>query len=305
MRYALLAVLLAASAAFAAPIGKRVDIGDGRSLHIVCMGSGPHTVVMESGAALGFYEWWLVQNALKDRVRTCSYDRAGFGWSDPPTKERSVAGYISDLHALLQRSGEKPPFILVGHSMGGSFVQRYYWTYPSEVAGIIAVDPSNLESSQPKVPEMVQAIAAHRARRTKEMDQWRASGQWPKQEFPSELPTDLRNALIAESASRNWWEARFGEGALPDLDVQMTAEQRHIGVPLVVIAARWRKPAGWSEEAVERMRKHLLEGQQEIASRSLQGEIISTDAGHEVPIEAPDVVVREIERMARRVWPAP
>jgi len=240
---------------------------------------------------------------LRRRIRTCSYDRAGFGWSDPPAGPRSVAGYIDDLHALLQRSGEKPPFILVGHSMGGSFVQRYYWRYPAEVAGIIAVDPANLESSQPHLAEMEQAVAAHRARRTKEMEEWRATGKWPKQDFPVELPADLRARLIAESASRNWWEARFGEGALPDLEVSMTAEQRHIAIPLVVIAAQWRRPSGWSEEAIERQRKHMLEGQKEIASRSSKSEIVSTTSGHEVPIEAPDVVVREIEKMARIVWP--
>src|SRR3954453_16661925 len=93
-------LLLLTCAASAAPVGKRVDIG-GRTLHIVCMGEGPRTVLMESGAAEGFYEWWLVQSALKGEIRTCSYDRAGFGWSDPPSSERSVANYISDLHELL------------------------------------------------------------------------------------------------------------------------------------------------------------------------------------------------------------
>jgi hypothetical protein len=98
---ALIAILLlTACTALAGPIGRRVDIG-GRSLHIVCMGEGPHTVVLESGAAVGFYEWWLVQNALRDQIRTCSYDRAGFGWSDP-SSQRSVAGYIADLHELLR-----------------------------------------------------------------------------------------------------------------------------------------------------------------------------------------------------------
>ncbi|HEY4641705.1 MAG TPA: alpha/beta hydrolase [Thermoanaerobaculia bacterium] len=295
-------LLLLTCAASAAPVGKRVDIG-GRTLHIVCMGEGPRTVLMESGAAEGFYEWWLVQSALKGEIRTCSYDRAGFGWSDPPSSERSVANYISDLHELLRRNGEKPPFILAGHSMGGSIVQRYYWRYPSEVAGIIAVDPINAESNQAKVPEMQQAIAAHRARRTKEMEAWRASGNWPKQDFPSALPVDLRAQLIAASASRNWWEARFGEGALPDLDVTMSAEERHIGVPLVVIAARWTKPAGWSDEATERFRQHWLDGQKEIASRSEHSRIVFTDVGHEVPIEAPELIAREIRAMARVVWP--
>ncbi|HEV2719683.1 MAG TPA: alpha/beta hydrolase [Thermoanaerobaculia bacterium] len=295
------AVAMILAAVSTQPIGKRVDIG-GRSLHIVCMGEGPHTVVMESGAAVGFYEWWLVQTALRNEIRTCSYDRAGFGWSDP-TPSRSIAGYVADLHELLRRNGEKPPFILVGHSMGGSFVQRYYWRYPSEVAGIIAVDPANLESSQPKLPEYQQAAAAHRARRIKEMEEWRATDKWPKQGFPSQLPADLRETLVAASASRNWWEARFAEGSLPDIEVAMTAEQRRVNVPLVVIAAQWRNPPGWSDEATERLRKHMLEGEEEIASRSPQSKIVHTTASHEIPTEAPDVVVNEIRRLARQVWP--
>lgn len=183
------------------PVGRRVDIG-GRALLIVCFGEGPRTVVMESGAAVGFYEWWLVQNALRNDLRTCSYDRAGFGWSDPPA-ERTVAGYIADLHELLHRHGEKPPFILVGHSMGGSFVQRFYWRYPSEVAGIILVDPANLEASRPKLPQYQEAAAAHRARRAKEMEEWRADDRWPEQSFPTRLPRDLRSRLVAASASRH------------------------------------------------------------------------------------------------------
>src|SRR5581483_6856879 len=145
------------------PVGKRVDIG-GRSLHIVCMGQGPHTVVMESGVATGFYEWWLVQTALQKEIRTCSYDRAGFGWSDP-TPSRSVSGYVDDLHELLRRSGEKPPFIFVGHSMGGPFVERYYWRYPSEVSGMILVDPANVEAGFTAIPEYKTTAAAYRAKR--------------------------------------------------------------------------------------------------------------------------------------------
>lgn len=265
------------------------------------MGEGPRTVVLESGAAVGFYEWWLVQSALRDEIRTCSYDRAGFGWSDPPPS-RSVAGYVTDLHELLRRSGEKPPFLLVGHSMGGSFVQRYYWRYPSEVAGIIAVDAANAEWSRPKPPELQQAGTAHRARRTKEMETWRATDKWPKQDFPSELPRNLRRRLVAASASRNWWEARFAEGTLPDHAQAMTAEERRIDVPLVVIAARWRMPSGWSDEATERLRKYWLEAQEEIASRSPRSRIVRTTSGHDVPIEAPDVIVDEIRAMARVVW---
>jgi len=299
-RLLVLALICLGPLARAQPIGTRVDIG-GRSLHIVCKGRGAHTVVMESGAATAFYEWWLVQSALQDEIRTCSYDRAGFGWSDPPPS-RSAAGYVDDLHELLRRSGEKPPFILVGHSMGGPLVERYYWRYPSEVAGLILVDPANSEAGFTTIPEYKQAAAAHRAKRTREMEEWRAKNNWPKQTFPSQLPADLRARLVAASASRNWWEARFAEGALPDLDVSMPAEQRRINVPLVIVAAKWRNPPGWSDEVTERFRKHWREAQDEIASRSPHAKIVEVDSGHDVPIEAPGVVVNEIRLLARQVW---
>jgi pimeloyl-ACP methyl ester carboxylesterase len=282
------------------PIGKLVDIG-GRRLHLVCMGSGFPTVVMESGAAEGFYSWWLVQNELKKDVRTCSYDRAGFGWSDP-TPSRSVAGYVDDLHELLRRAGEKSPYILAGHSMGGSIVQRYYWRHPEEVAGIIAVDPANNEMSLPPFPALVEAVAAHRARRTKEMAEWRTTDKWPVQQFPSELPADLRAKLEAASASRNWWEARFAEGSLPDLELKMTPEQRRIGVPLVVItASKWSRPDGWPDETFAAFQARMRVSHDEIASRSPHAKRIDVPTSHSVQLEAPAVVAEQIRVMVAAV----
>jgi len=199
-------------------------------------------------------------------------------------------------------AGEKPPFIFVGHSMGGPIVQRYYWRYPSDVAGIILVDPSNEEAAMQTIPEMKAAVAANRARRTREMEDWRATNKWPPQQFPSELPADLRARLVAASASRNWWEARFGEGALPDLEVSMSPERRRIAVPFVVIRAQWRNPPGWSDEVMARFRRHWREAQDEIASRSGHTKVVETTSGHDVPIEAPAVIVNEIRLMAREVW---
>jgi len=296
-RMTLLAVFFAALSLSAQPVGKLVDIGNGRKLHIVCMGTGAPTVVMESGAAEGFYPWWLVQQKLRDEVRTCSYDRAGFGWSDP-TPSRSVSGYVDDLHALLAAAGEKPPFILVGHSLGGSFVQRYYWKYPNDVAAIVAIDPANNEASFPPFTEYREVAAKYRAKRTKEMEQWRATNKWPQQSFPSQLPADLRARLIAASASRNWWEARFAEGSLPDLEVAMTPEQRRIGVPLVVITAtKSQKPPDWTDEVFARYTARWRAEHEEIASRSKSGRIVEAPTSHSVQLDDPDVVANEIRKL--------
>ena len=294
-------LLFCASGVAAQPVGRLVDIGGGRRLHIVCMGSGVPTVVLESGAAEGFYSWWLVQSRLKDEVRTCSYDRAGFGWSDP-TPARSMSGYVDDLHALLAAAGEKPPFILAGHSMGGSLVQRYAWRYPKEVAAIVTIDAANSEASFPPFGPMHDVVAEHRARRTKEMEEWRATGKWPVQQFPAQLPADLRARLVAASASRNWWEARFAEGALPDLEVAMTPDERRLHVPLtVIVATRSTKPPAWSDDVFAAYQKRWRAMQEEIASRSADSRLIEAATSHSVPTEDPGLVAGEIRRIRMRL----
>jgi pimeloyl-ACP methyl ester carboxylesterase len=180
-------------------------------------------------------------------------------------------------------------------------VERYYWRYPSEVAGMILVDPANAEAGFTSTPEYKSTAAAYRAKRTKEMEEWRATNAWPEQTFPKQLPADLRSRLVAASASRDWWEARFAEGALPDLEVSMTSAERKINIPLVIIRAKGRNPPGWSDEATERFRKHWREEQDEIASRSTHAKVVEVDGGHDVPIEAPEVIVNEIRAMARQV----
>jgi pimeloyl-ACP methyl ester carboxylesterase len=203
---------------------------------------------------------------------------------------------------LLRRAGEKSPYILAGHSMGGSIVQRYYWRHPEEVAGIIAVDPANNEMSLPPFPALVEAVAAHRARRTKEMAEWRTTDKWPVQQFPSELPADLRAKLEAASASRNWWEARFAEGSLPDLELKMTPEQRRIGVPLVVItASKWSRPDGWPDETFAAFQARMRVSHDEIASRSPHAKRIDVPTSHSVQLEAPAVVAEQIRVMVAAV----
>jgi pimeloyl-ACP methyl ester carboxylesterase len=307
MRIAILATLLFAGTTLAEdqlPIGKLVDIG-GRSLHLVCLGSGSGrsspTVVFESGAAEGFYTWWNVQQLLCDEIRTCSYDRAGFGWSDPPPA-RSVAGYADDLHSLLEKAGEKPPFLLVGHSLGGSFVQRFYWRHPEGVAAIIALDPANAEADFPSFRAYQEAAKVHRARRIREMNEWCAKDEWPVQGFPDDLPEDLRARLIAKSPSRNWWEARFGEGELPDGLVSLSTDERKIGVPLwVITATSATRPSGWSQETFVAWRDYIRETQDELVSRSARGKRIAAPTSHSPQLDAPEFVADQIRAMVRLV----
>ena len=121
------------------PPGKRVDIG-GRKLHVNCTGAGGPTVILESGASSFAIDWALVQPAVSRTNRVCSYDRAGYGWSDPAPFDLRGDEAMRDLHAALDALGEKAPFVLVGQSMGGRFVRLFARRYPADVVGIVLVD---------------------------------------------------------------------------------------------------------------------------------------------------------------------
>jgi len=139
--------LLLAATGLAQPIdigpapGRLVDIG-GRRLHLRCSGSGSPTVVIEAGASAFAIDWTLVQPEAARARRVCAYDRAGSGWSDPRPDVETPARIVADLHALLAAAGERPPYVLVGHSAGGLYVRLYQLDYPNEVAGLVLVDPS-------------------------------------------------------------------------------------------------------------------------------------------------------------------
>jgi pimeloyl-ACP methyl ester carboxylesterase len=121
--------------------GRMIDVG-GRQLHFICSGTVSPTVVLEAGASSFAIDWSLVQPEIAKATRVCSYDRAGFGWSSPRGEVDTPARVVTDLHAALRTSGEKPPFVLVGASFGAMYVRLYQLDYPEEVVGLVFVDPA-------------------------------------------------------------------------------------------------------------------------------------------------------------------
>lgn len=121
------------------PPGKLVDAG-GLRLHVLVEGSGSPCVVLESGIAATSVSWKLVQPAVAEFTRVCSYDRAGLGWSDGGPV-RSLDRMVSELRQALHAVGMKPPYVLVGHSFGGLVVRAFAAWHPEEVCGLVLLDP--------------------------------------------------------------------------------------------------------------------------------------------------------------------
>ena len=120
-------------------VGQAVDIG-GRSLNIYCSGSGSPPVILDTGGSAPGYSNLPLQKLISKETRTCWFDRAGLGWSDPSPVTQTSAAIASDLHALLHAAKMEPPYIVVGQSFSGFNVRVFTKAYPSEVAGVVLLD---------------------------------------------------------------------------------------------------------------------------------------------------------------------
>jgi pimeloyl-ACP methyl ester carboxylesterase len=123
------------------PPGQMVNVG-GYRLHINCSGQGSPTVVLDAGSGGFSAQWVRVQREVSGTTRVCAYDRAGMGWSEMGPEPRDAKQISGELHTLLGKAGIEGPYVLVGHSFGGLYMQTYAARYPDEVAGVALVEAS-------------------------------------------------------------------------------------------------------------------------------------------------------------------
>ena len=122
--------------------GKLVRLPDGRHLNLRCEGVGKPVILFEAGFGAQSLAWSRVQALAGRSHRSCSYDRAGYGASDPGPLPRDGASIARDLDDVLRAERIAGPFVLVGHSTGGLYARLFADRRPRDVAGMVLVDPS-------------------------------------------------------------------------------------------------------------------------------------------------------------------
>jgi len=130
-----------------APRVAYANIGSYR-LAYECAGTGTPMVILEAGYTASGIDTYgqTILPALARRTRVCTYDRAGDGLSDPrPAWVRTLTGATQarELHALLEKIGARPPYVLVGHSYGGMVSREFAALYRADVAGMVLIDASS------------------------------------------------------------------------------------------------------------------------------------------------------------------
>jgi pimeloyl-ACP methyl ester carboxylesterase len=297
------------------PPGRLVDVG-GHRLHMLSLGRGGPAVVFDAPLGASHMIWSLVQPDVAKFTTALAYDRAGYGWSEAGPGPRTSSRAVEELHALLGNSGVKPPYILVGNSIGGLNVRLYAFRYPDEVAGLVLLDPAHedqfkrLPPSARTDPSFIRTLRLFRfgAR----FGLLRLLGM-PLGEGSSELlPIGLRPMARAAGFRSAWVAAVYDETLATEASfaevryARRALAERPLGdIPLIVLTRGEAEGDTTEEREAWRTWKEL---HNELAQESSRGQqVIVPGSGHFIEADKPQAVIDAIRTVCTisRLNPVP
>jgi pimeloyl-ACP methyl ester carboxylesterase len=274
------------------PSGELIDVG-GYKMHLDCTGQGSPTVILESGLADTWLSWYKVQPEVAHFTRVCSYDRAGMGWSDPSPKPRNGQAIVEELHTLLRNAKIAPPYVMVGHSLGGMYVRLYTHDYPDEVSGVVLVDSSHPDQFE-RFPHELSVYN----------DQFLRTLGWKMETMPLGIPrlmhwcgngaAALRPMLRTIDCQLGPWREHMAEyRSLNVTDAQVRAAGTLGDRPLVVLS---HDPG--TQAYSPKMTPVWIELQTELTHLSSNSsQVIAEGSGHMIQIDRPDLVIAAIQKV--------
>jgi pimeloyl-ACP methyl ester carboxylesterase len=286
-----------------------------------CAGKGAPIVVIENGLGDFSFNWVLVRNQVSRFTRMCTYDRAGYAWSDPGPKPRTFAQLNLELRDALSKLGESGLFVLVGHSYGGPVIRNFAAAYPNDVAGMVLVD-SAFEGERVgigggktiRLGDGAKGLAIPAPReQLKESDRPNltatgASAQQPLDAMYKALPPPAQKLQLWAQSPAQVSKLQDAEGSQLEWSGEYFAKwlsKPQAGVlgsiPLIVLT---RAEGGYGNDLdvpaaqIERERK---EGQAKLVLLSSNRKQIIVHSGHNMELEAPSDVTAAIREVVEAV----
>jgi pimeloyl-ACP methyl ester carboxylesterase len=250
-------------------------------MHLRCLGSNDSrvTVILEAGGGGFSSHWARVQELLAPSARSCAYDRAGLGWSEPGPAPRTMRQEVFELHELLDAGKIRRPLVLVGQSIGGLLVRMYAERYDGDVAGMVLVDPTHED-------DVLYNLRVARWVRMRDLAKGRPAPE-PKREGTPSTGYDSAQDYFADE--------------LEAIHRARVANPVPLGDrPLIVLAAGKRPaPPGTSDTLWNRLRVEK-DGQKIDLSRLSRNALFVLDptSTHNIHFDDPALVARAIEMVA-------
>ena len=276
------------------PPGQMVDVG-GYRLHINCVGTGSPTVVIEAGQGDWSASWSnAVQPEAARTTRVCTYDRAGYGWSEPGPLPRTAEHIAHELHTLLHTAGIPGPYVLAGHSLGGLPVRVFAHDYAAEVAGVVLIDSMHPRQAKPFASARPPQPAAPASRLSLFTLPARISSlrllAGPL-DLKGGFSPEVANAYVAYTVTPRHLQTTLDEGrGMPDSLAQASAITSFDTVPLIVLSRGHDQEQDWQE-----MQADLLT----LSSNSQQ--LIADKSGHTIHLDQPAAAVEAIVTMVEHI----
>ena len=292
------------------PSGQLIDIG-GFRLHFNCAGQGTPTVVTDAGGGAPAISWGLVPSEIAKFTRVFTYDRAGFGWSEPNLKApRSSQQSVDELHKLLTKAKIEPPYILVGHSLGGANMRLYASQHPEDVVGLVLVDSVHEDQITPEQWKNIgKEFWFYQALRiASRIGLVRLIGEANLLPILKNLKKDLQKYPLVVQAvfdtfkshcyRPHYWATLSSERANIRKSFEQLREVTSLNnLPLIILSQGSKAPEV-SDERVQRW----AELQSDLTRISLDSKrIVAEKSGHLIPFDQPELVVDAVKQLVEKV----
>jgi len=285
------------------PPGK-IYLVNGHRMRIDCMGSGSPVIILESGAGGDGLDWGNVQPLLAKTTRTCSYDRAGMGWSDALPPPRDADHVATELNGLLTAAQIVRPVVLMGASRGGIFIRDYATRYPAEVAGLIFVD-TGVPLQQRNPAFKADAESRQKGRPYMLMQRALFYAGIPRLVLgcPAQFPglDERASKLYGEDQCHQSFD---GDDLETDSLIRSGEETVHTGpycrLPILIFSHDPATVASGGQPAdLVRVSENMQEDLKKLSARSRR--IIAKGSGHRISWKRPELIEREVSLFIERI----
>ena len=230
-------------------------------------GTKSPTIIFESGLGTPLNNWDNIQTRISDNYKTISYDRKGIGQSPATDNPRTLENLVNDLDNLISQNKIDGPIILVGHSLGGHIVRKYQQSFPSKIAGLFLIDPTNEYIYEEVFKQMPQTAA-------------------------DSMKTAWNNSYKKGSIGVfNEWKEVY------DIDQMMRKCPLPINIPITILASN--QESKFLTKNNVKIKKELFSDWKE--NKPNVKILNTTNSGHYIHLGEPEWVISELEKYLKSI----